>query len=72
MIKIKAPQNHNWTHQRYHRTLWDAFQGKGDMHLSDPTHVYTPVETGVLALFLLQWLTILFVSFVVFYLVAYV
>jgi hypothetical protein len=70
MIKIKAPKDHNWTHLRYPRTLWEAFQGKGDMHISAPTH--EPVDPKVLALFVLQWVTMLFFSFVVFYLVAYV
>ena len=36
MIKLQAPNDHNWTHLRYPRTLWEAFQGKGDMHLSEP------------------------------------
>ena len=72
MNKIQAPNDHNWTHTRYPRTLWEAFKGQGDMHLSDPTHVYTLVEIDTLFLFLLQWVTILVVSFVVFYLVAYV
>ena len=35
MIKLQAPSDHNWTHTRYPRTLWEAFQGKGDMHLSE-------------------------------------
>jgi hypothetical protein len=72
MLKVKAPSDHNWTHLSYPRTLWDAFNGKGDMHLSAPTHVHTPLDKGLLALFLLQWVTVLFFSFVVFYLVAYV
>ena len=36
MKKIQAPNDHNWTHTRYPRTLWEAFQGRGDMHLSEP------------------------------------
>ena len=36
MTKIQAPNDHNWTHTRYPRTPWEAFQGKGDMHLSEP------------------------------------
>ena len=36
MIKLQAPNDHNWTHLRYPRTLWEAFQGKGDMYVSDP------------------------------------
>jgi len=70
MIKLQAPQDHNWTHLSYPRTLWDAFKGQGDMHLSEPTKA--PLDEGVLALFLVQWITILFTSFVVFYCLAYV
>jgi len=70
MLKVKAPSDHNWTHLRYPRTLWEAFQGKGEQHLSEPTRA--PIDTGVLALFVLQWVTVLFFSFVAFYLVAYV
>jgi hypothetical protein len=40
------------------------------MHLSEPGK--TPLDEGVLALFLIQWITILFTSFVVFYCLAYV
>jgi hypothetical protein len=36
MIKLQAPNDHNWTHTRHPRTLWDAFQGQGDMYLSEP------------------------------------
>ena len=36
MTKIQAPNDHNWTHLRYPRTLWEAFQGRGDMYLSEP------------------------------------
>ena len=36
MIKITAPNDHNWTHTRYPRTLWEAFQGRGDMYVSEP------------------------------------
>ena len=36
MNKIQAPNDHNWTHLRYPRTLWEAFQGRGDMYLSEP------------------------------------
>ena len=70
MLKLQAPKDHNWTHLRYPRTLWEAFKGQGDMHLSDPTR--THVDTGTVALFVLQWVTVLFFSFVAFYLVAYV
>jgi hypothetical protein len=70
MIKLQAPSDHNWTHLSYPRTLWDAFKGQGEMHLSAPTR--TQPDPGVLALFLLQWVTVLFFSFVIFYLVAYV
>jgi len=72
MLKLQAPNDHNWTHLRYPRTLWDAFKGQGDMHLSAPTHVHTPLDKGLLALFVFQWGTILFMSFVAFYWLAYV
>ena len=72
MIKLQAPNDHNWTHLRYPRTLWEAFKGQGDMHLSDPTRTPTHADTEIMCLFVLQWVTILVVSFVVFYLVAYV
>ena len=36
MIKLQAPNDHNWTHLRFPRTLWEAFKGQGDMHLSEP------------------------------------
>lgn len=36
MIKEQLPHDHNHTHTRYPRTLWEAFQGRGDMHLSEP------------------------------------
>ena len=36
MIKEQLPQDHNHTHTRYPRTLWEAFKGQGDMHLSEP------------------------------------
>ena len=36
MIKEQLPQDHNHTHMRYPRTLWEAFQGRGDMYLSEP------------------------------------
>lgn len=36
MTKIQAPNDHNFTHLRYPRTLWDAFKGRGDMYVSEP------------------------------------
>ena len=36
MIKEQLPQDHNHTHTRYPRTLWEAFQGRGDMYDSEP------------------------------------
>ena len=36
MIKEQLPQDHNHTRMRYPRSLWEAFQGRGDMHLSEP------------------------------------
>ena len=35
MIKLQAPDDHNWTHLSYPRTLWQAFQGRGDMFISE-------------------------------------
>ena len=36
MIKEQLPQDPNHTHMRYPRSLWEAFQGRGDMYLSEP------------------------------------
>jgi len=36
MKKIDLPIDHNDTHARHPRTLWDAFQGRGDMYVSEP------------------------------------
>jgi len=36
MKKIDLPVDHNDTHARHPRTLWDAFQGRGDMYVSEP------------------------------------
>ena len=36
MIKEHLPVDHNHTHYRHPRTLWDAFQGGGDMFVSEP------------------------------------
>jgi hypothetical protein len=36
MKKIHLPHDHNDTHYRHPRTLWDAFQGRGDMFVSEP------------------------------------
>jgi len=36
MIKEHLPVDHNHTHYRHPRTLWDAFQGKGDMYVTEP------------------------------------
>ena len=36
MIKEQLPQDHNHTHMRYPRSLWEAFQGRGDMYLIEP------------------------------------
>ena len=63
MTKIQAPNDHNWTHTRHPRTLWEAFQGKGDMYLSEPLiseedkpFVYQLLAiAGVAALVFLIW-----------------
>jgi hypothetical protein len=36
MIKEHLPVDHNHTHHTHPRTLWEAFQGKGDMYVSEP------------------------------------
>jgi hypothetical protein len=36
MIKEQLTHDHNHTHMRYPRSLWEAFQGRGDMYLSEP------------------------------------
>ena len=36
MIKEQLPHDHNHTHMRYPRSLWEAFQGRGDMYVSEP------------------------------------
>ena len=36
MIKEHLPVDHNHTHMRYPRSLWEAFQGRGDMYVSEP------------------------------------
>ena len=63
MIKEQLPQDHNHTHMRYPRSLWDAFQGRGDMYVSEPLiseedkpFVYQLlVIAGVAALVFLIW-----------------
>jgi len=36
MKKIHLPLDHNHTHYRHPRTLWEAFNGRGDMYVSEP------------------------------------
>jgi len=36
MIKEHLPVDHNHTHHTHPRTLWEAFQGRGDMYVSEP------------------------------------
>ena len=36
MKKINLPVDHNDTHARHPRTLWEAFHGRGDMFVSEP------------------------------------
>ena len=63
MIKEQLPQDHNHTHTRYPRSLWEAFQGRGDMYVSEPliSEVDKPfvyqllVIAGVAALVFLIW-----------------
>ena len=70
MLKIQAPNDHNWTTERHPRTLWEAFKGRGEQYISEPE--YKPVEPQIMALFVLQWVTVLLFSFALFFLVAYV
>ena len=63
MIKEQLPQDHNHTHMRYPRSLWEAFQGRGDMYVSEPLisevdkpFVYQLLAiAGVAALVFLIW-----------------
>jgi hypothetical protein len=59
MIKLQAPNDHNWTHQRYPRTLYEAFKGQGDMYISEPTK-YDPED-----MFVMQWCAIGFIALAV-------
>ena len=36
MIKEHLPLDHNHTHLKHPRTLWEAFNGRGDMFVSEP------------------------------------
>jgi len=36
MIKENLPLDHNHTHLKHPRTLWEAFNGRGDMFVSEP------------------------------------
>ena len=36
MIKEHLPVDHNDTHRTHPRTLWEAFNGRGDMFVSEP------------------------------------
>jgi hypothetical protein len=61
MIKEQLPQDHNHTHMRYSRTLWEAFQGRGEMYISEP-----PLISAEDKPFVLQLCIIGLVSVVVF------
>ena len=61
MIKEHLPVDHNHTHHTHPRTLWEAFQGRGDMYLSDP-----PLISAEDKPFVVQVLIVLLVSLVVF------
>ena len=60
MIKEHLPVDHNHTHLKHPRTLWEAFKGKGDMYVSEP------LITAEDAPFVKQLLVIALVSLVVF------
>ena len=61
MIKIDLPQDHNDTHHTYPRTLWEAFKGRGDMYLSEPSLISAEDKP-----FVVQVLIVFLVSLVVF------
>jgi hypothetical protein len=61
MIKLQAPSDHNWTHCTHPRTLWEAFQGRGDMYISE-----APLISEEDKPFVLQLCIIGLVSLVVF------
>ena len=60
MIKEHLPLDHNHTHLKHPRTLWEAFQGRGDMYVSEP------LISAEDAPFVKQLLVIALVSLVVF------
>ena len=60
MIKEQLPHDHNHTHMRYPRSLWEAFQGRGDMYVSEPLILEEDKP------FVIQLGVIAFVSLVVF------
>jgi hypothetical protein len=60
MIKEHLPTDHNDTHHTHPRTLWEAFQGRGDMYVSER---WIAREDGP---FVAQLLVIALVSLVVF------
>jgi hypothetical protein len=39
MIKEHLPVDHNDTHHTHPRTLWEAFNGRGDMYVSEPPFI---------------------------------
>ena len=60
MIKEHLPTDHNHTHATHPRTLWEAFNGRGDMFVSEP------LISAEDAPFVKQLLVISLVSLVVF------
>ena len=60
MIKEHLPLDHNHTHLKHPRTLWEAFNGRGDMFVSEP------LISAEDAPFVKQLLVIALVSLVVF------
>ena len=60
MIKEHLPVDHNHTHLKHPRTLWEAFNGRGDMFVSEP------LISAEDAPFVKQLLVIALVSLVVF------
>jgi len=46
-MKVNAPENHNWTHKRYARTLREAFPMDNDLYIH-PSRGYDAEDVLVL------------------------
>jgi len=58
MIKEHLPTDHNDTHHTHPRTLWDAFQGRGDMYVSEPPLISPEDKYFVIQLVVINILSI--------------